>query len=125
MVILGTTIFFCHSLIRLCMLVLHPPEETPRIPSMAGPDGFQPVRPIRVHLVRDEEMGSDSDHDPSDPLSDVPDADKKLVVNVIYGDDVSETVEHGYQKSKNTHGTGDSLACKLLTQISSLNTLRY
>ncbi|KAF2268304.1 hypothetical protein CC78DRAFT_19836 [Lojkania enalia] len=57
MVILATTIFFCHSLIRLFMLALHPPPETPRIPDMTGPEGFQPVRPIRVHLARDEELG--------------------------------------------------------------------
>ncbi|KAH7138414.1 hypothetical protein B0J11DRAFT_555198 [Dendryphion nanum] len=58
MVILAITIFFCHSLIRLCMLMLHPPVETPRIPSMTGPDGFRPVQPIRVHLARDEELES-------------------------------------------------------------------
>ncbi|OCK84838.1 hypothetical protein K432DRAFT_90598 [Lepidopterella palustris CBS 459.81] len=56
MVILCTTIFFCHSLIRLCMLVLHPPSDQPRIPSMTGPEGFTPIRPIRVHLARDEEI---------------------------------------------------------------------
>jgi hypothetical protein len=56
LVILCTTIFFCHSLIRLCVLALHPPDETPRIPSMTGPEGFRPVRPIPVTLARDEEM---------------------------------------------------------------------
>ncbi|KAF2180340.1 hypothetical protein K469DRAFT_592348 [Zopfia rhizophila CBS 207.26] len=67
MIILGTTIFFCHSLIRLCMLALHPEEEGPRIPSMTGPEGFHPVRPIRVHLARDEEIGVEDDDEVNDP----------------------------------------------------------
>jgi len=75
MVILATTIFFCHSLIRLCMLALHPPEEGPRIPSMTGPDGFHPVRPIRVHLARDEELGGEEE----DALEEVPDPEKKVL----------------------------------------------
>ncbi|ORY15708.1 hypothetical protein BCR34DRAFT_477604 [Clohesyomyces aquaticus] len=68
MVILGTTIFFCHSLIRLCMLALHPEDESsrPRIPDMTGPEGFQPIRPIRVHLARDEELGLADESDPDD-----------------------------------------------------------
>jgi hypothetical protein len=59
MVLLAITIFFCHSLIRLCMLILHPPREQvrPHIPDMTGPEGFQPIVPIRVHLARDEEGG--------------------------------------------------------------------
>ncbi|KAF2735723.1 hypothetical protein EJ04DRAFT_434341 [Polyplosphaeria fusca] len=69
MIILATTIFFCHSLIRLCMLALHPPPDTPHIPSMTGPDGFHPVRPIRVHLARDEELADDSDS-PENPADD-------------------------------------------------------
>jgi hypothetical protein len=59
MIVLGTTIFFCHSLIRLCMLILRPPTESPdrqAIPDMTGPEGFVPIRPIRVHLARDEEL---------------------------------------------------------------------
>jgi hypothetical protein len=56
MVILCTTIFFCHSLIRLCMLALRPETDLPRIPDMAGPEGFKPTRPIRVHLAGDEEI---------------------------------------------------------------------
>lgn len=59
MIVLGTTIFFCHSLIRLCMLILRPPPENPErpsIPNMVGPEGFNPVRPIRVHLQRDEDL---------------------------------------------------------------------
>ncbi|KAF2868587.1 hypothetical protein BDV95DRAFT_500277 [Massariosphaeria phaeospora] len=61
MVILATTIFFCHSLIRLCMLILHPPAETPRIPSMTGPEGFRPLNPIRVHLARDDDLGAEEE----------------------------------------------------------------
>jgi hypothetical protein len=59
MVLLAITIFFCHSLIRFCMLILHPPREQvrPHIPDMTGPEGFQPIVPIRVHLARDEEGG--------------------------------------------------------------------
>ncbi|KAF2638312.1 hypothetical protein P280DRAFT_80886 [Massarina eburnea CBS 473.64] len=60
MIVLGTTIFFCHSLIRLCMLIIHPPlydEAThPSIPNMSGPEGFRPIRPIQVHLARDEDL---------------------------------------------------------------------
>ncbi|KAF2471066.1 uncharacterized protein BDR25DRAFT_30049 [Lindgomyces ingoldianus] len=76
MVVLGTTIFFCHSLIRLCMLALHPEEEGPRIPSMTGPEGFKPIRPIRVHLARDEELG-DADADAS---ADEPQDEEKVKV---------------------------------------------
>lgn len=59
MIVLGTTIFFCHSLIRLCMFILRPPTEDPNrpnIPNVSAPEGFVPVRPIRVHLARDEEL---------------------------------------------------------------------
>jgi hypothetical protein len=65
MVLLTVTIFFCHSLIRLCMLILNPPREDsrPRVPNMTGPDGFQPIVPIRVHLARDEESGLDAERD--------------------------------------------------------------
>jgi hypothetical protein len=39
------------------MLILNPPREQPRprIPDMTGPEGFQPIVPIRVHVARDEE----------------------------------------------------------------------
>ena len=40
------------------------------------------------------------------------DSEKKLVVNVLVGDDVDEVVELAYQASVNTHGTGCTLACK-------------
>jgi hypothetical protein len=61
MVLLTITIFFCHSLIRLCMLLLNPPtsQPRPRIPDMTGPEGFQPIVPIRVHLARDVETEHD------------------------------------------------------------------
>jgi hypothetical protein len=65
MVLLTITIFFCHSLIRLCMLILNPQpvQDRPRVPDMTGPEGFQPIRPIRVHLARDEEVGNDMERD--------------------------------------------------------------
>jgi hypothetical protein len=63
MVLLTITIFFCHSLIRLCMLMLNPssasPSDRPRMPNMTDADGFQPIVPIRVHLRRDEEVAAD------------------------------------------------------------------
>ncbi|KAH7390814.1 hypothetical protein DE146DRAFT_144100 [Phaeosphaeria sp. MPI-PUGE-AT-0046c] len=65
MVLLTITIFFCHSLIRLCMLILNPPreEDRPHLPDMTGPEGFQPIVPIRVHLARDEEAEPEMDRD--------------------------------------------------------------
>ena len=64
MIVLATTIFFCHALIRLCMLILRPPPEAPpSIPNMSSPEGFVPVRPIRVHLARDEELADSSDEE--------------------------------------------------------------
>lgn len=39
------------------------------------------------------------------------DADKHLVVNVLYTPDGCTAFEFPYQKSSNTHGTGCSLAC--------------
>jgi hypothetical protein len=64
MIVLGTTIFFCHALIRLCMLILHPPTEDasrPYIPSMTGPEGFHPIRPIQVHLARDADLSDEEE----------------------------------------------------------------
>ncbi|KAF7874297.1 hypothetical protein EAF04_002969 [Stromatinia cepivora] len=60
LIILIVTIFFCHSLIRLCMMIIKPPvEEEPdprRLPSMVGPGGYAETSvPIRVALARDEE----------------------------------------------------------------------
>ena len=42
------------------MLLLNPPREIvrPRMLAMTAPEGFRPVVPIRVHLARDEELGS-------------------------------------------------------------------
>lgn len=59
LIMLLIAIFFCHSMIRLCMMLVHPPEDTPpeqRILSMVGPGGYaNPAVPIRVALARDEE----------------------------------------------------------------------
>jgi hydroxymethylpyrimidine/phosphomethylpyrimidine kinase len=40
------------------------------------------------------------------------DQSERVVVNVIVGANVLEIIEFPYQKSKNTHGTGCSLACQ-------------
>ncbi|KAK8063478.1 hypothetical protein PG996_008130 [Apiospora saccharicola] len=60
LVILASTIFFCHGLIRLCLFVMRPQtaeeQERARLPNMFGPGGYAiPRRPIRVVLARDEE----------------------------------------------------------------------
>jgi hypothetical protein len=60
LIILVTTIFFCHALIRLCMLIIHPPSEAgdleQQLPAMIGPGGYaNPAQPIRIALARDEE----------------------------------------------------------------------
>ncbi|KAK6951225.1 hypothetical protein Daesc_007756 [Daldinia eschscholtzii] len=57
-VILSATIFFCHGLVRICMLIIKPPneDERPRIPQLMEPGGYAvPRRPIHVILARDEE----------------------------------------------------------------------
>jgi hypothetical protein len=66
LIILFTTIFFCHGLIRLCMLVVRPrrdDESRGHLPRFIGPGGYAvPRQPIRVVLARDEEAaGIDSD----------------------------------------------------------------
>jgi hypothetical protein len=45
------------------MLILHPPtdDERPHIPSMTGPEGFHPIRPIQVHLARDAELSDEEE----------------------------------------------------------------
>lgn len=43
------------------------------------------------------------------------DGDKKIIVNVLTGNDVVNVFESGYQISKSTHGTGCSLACESST----------
>jgi len=79
MIILATTIFFCHSLIRLCMIALHPPtDDRPRIPSMTGPEGFRPIRPIQVHLARDEELGDQDPTDEGEDSTSDPEKEKKI-----------------------------------------------
>ncbi|KAB8290710.1 hypothetical protein EYC80_008349 [Monilinia laxa] len=60
LIILIITIFFCHSLIRLCMMIINPPTEGEpnprRLPSMVGPGGYAETSvPIQVALARDEE----------------------------------------------------------------------
>ena len=59
LIILVTTIFFCHALIRLCIMLMHPPKGNNlgrQFPGMIGPEGYaQPEVPIRVALARDEE----------------------------------------------------------------------
>jgi hydroxymethylpyrimidine/phosphomethylpyrimidine kinase len=45
----------------------------------------------------------------------VDDHSKRVVVNVLVGANVLEIIEFPYQKSKNTHGTGCSLACQSLS----------
>ena len=73
LVILTITVFFAHSLIRLCLACSsrsrrsrhHHHGSSRRIPSMTGPEGFRPDTPIRVHLQRDEELGPASEFDTS------------------------------------------------------------
>ncbi|KAJ5054102.1 uncharacterized protein L3040_000385 [Drepanopeziza brunnea f. sp. 'multigermtubi'] len=61
-IILLTTTVFCHSLIRLCMMLAKPPPEgfhdleRQAIPEMYRSGGYaEPVRPFQVALARDEE----------------------------------------------------------------------
>ncbi|KAK8062403.1 hypothetical protein PG997_014500 [Apiospora hydei] len=60
LIILASTIFFCHGLIKLCLFVMRPQtaeeQERARLPNMFHPGGYAiPQRPIRVVLARDEE----------------------------------------------------------------------
>lgn len=43
------------------------------------------------------------------------DAEKELMIDILYGEGQVTRIESRYQKSKNTHGTGCSLACKYTT----------
>ncbi|KAI1340148.1 hypothetical protein F5Y15DRAFT_49820 [Xylariaceae sp. FL0016] len=66
LIILFTTIFFCHGLVRLCLMIIRPRDEAEErmpMPEMFGPGGYAiPRRPIRVLLARDEEAaGLESD----------------------------------------------------------------
>ncbi|KAI1770668.1 hypothetical protein F4818DRAFT_446081 [Hypoxylon cercidicola] len=73
LVILFATIFFCHGLVRICMLIVRPPneedEERARLPRLIEPGGFAvPQRPIHVILARDEEVaGIESDANKLEP----------------------------------------------------------
>jgi hydroxymethylpyrimidine kinase/phosphomethylpyrimidine kinase len=40
------------------------------------------------------------------------DAERHIVLNVLFGDGQAHLIETPYQDSKNTHGTGCSLACE-------------
>jgi hydroxymethylpyrimidine kinase/phosphomethylpyrimidine kinase len=40
------------------------------------------------------------------------DEEKEIMVDILYGEDQVTKIETPYHKSKNTHGTGCSLACK-------------
>ncbi|WPH02779.1 Hypothetical protein R9X50_00564700 [Acrodontium crateriforme] len=45
------------------------------------------------------------------------DDEKKLIVNIIYGEGICECIELEYQKSRNTHGTGCSLASAIACNL--------
>lgn len=60
LVILFAAIFFCQSLIRLCLLIFRPQptmdQRRSMLPTAFGPGGYAiPRQPIRVVLARDEE----------------------------------------------------------------------
>ena len=60
--ILVFTVLFCHSLVRVGMLVLRPRrrERATRPPLATDPRGFaHPPHPIRVNMAIDEELGFD------------------------------------------------------------------
>ncbi|KAK0708619.1 hypothetical protein B0H67DRAFT_590787 [Lasiosphaeris hirsuta] len=76
LIILFVTIFFCHGLIRLCMMVVRggrnredSANRSGRLPEMMGPGGYAiPREPIRVVLARDEEAaGIESEATKSNP----------------------------------------------------------
>lgn len=55
LVVLVATVFFCHSLIQLCIIATSPlrshrtSRNFSRIPSVSGPDGYaNPRQPIRI-----------------------------------------------------------------------------
>lgn len=49
--------------------------------------------------------------------------EKALMVDILYGDGAVTKIETLYQPSKNTHGTGCSLACKFTLTLSRNSTL--
>lgn len=70
LVILSATMFFCYSVIRLCVLVSRGDRaRRGRLPEMLGPGGYViPPKPIPVVLTRDEEAaGVDSEASKSQP----------------------------------------------------------
>ncbi|KAF3002394.1 hypothetical protein E8E13_002292 [Curvularia kusanoi] len=78
LLLLSITIFFCHSLIRLCMLILNPPPAPAPslpVPNLTAQEGFQPVVPIHVRLARDEalddETRGENDMEGRDPEKEV------------------------------------------------------
>lgn len=44
---------------------------------------------------------------------DQPDQGKKVIANILWGENLTEVIECPYRGSKNTHGTGCSLACSM------------
>lgn len=50
------------------------------------------------------------------------DQETKVIANILFGQGVSEVIECPYRESKNTHGTGCSLACNVLTKVTILPT---
>lgn len=42
--------------------------------------------------------------------------ERQLMVDILYGDGMVMKIETAYLKSRNTHGTGCSLACKCICQ---------
>jgi hypothetical protein len=65
--IVSTTIFFCHSMVRICVRTRKPPRKPttrrsrPRHAKELPKDGFKPEVPIRVHLARDDEIAAQND----------------------------------------------------------------
>ncbi|KAK3709838.1 trifunctional hydroxymethylpyrimidine kinase/phosphomethylpyrimidine kinase/thiaminase [Vermiconidia calcicola] len=51
------------------------------------------------------------------------DTDKQIVANVLLGDDVLEVMESAYQSSRNTHGTGCTLASAIACNLAQGSTL--
>ena len=70
MIILVLTVFFCHSVIRLCMLVLSPQKNQDPLRRMSDLDlasGYaEPPQPIRVRLARDEELALEQEAEEAD-----------------------------------------------------------
>ncbi|KAG6008246.1 hypothetical protein E4U43_000188 [Claviceps pusilla] len=70
LVIFSATIFFCYSVIRLCLLVSRGHRaRSERLPNMSAPRGYAvPPKPIHVVLARDEEAaGTESETSKSHP----------------------------------------------------------